>query len=143
MPKTWIYYLALMFPLIVHLLVMDTRFFLDWLWYNGFPDYYNVLNELSVHPKLVEMFGGWALPFFVGTVLCYWIGGDEEDIGGQFLLLPIAYVPFLIAARTISAAEFDPAMLYAYPLVVIPVGYLYLFPWVVFIKVFDKLRLVV
>jgi hypothetical protein len=142
MPKTWIYYLAVIMPLLAHLLVMDTRFFLDWLWYNGYPDYYNVLNELSVHPMLVEMFGGWALPVFIGTVLSYWVGGDEEDIGGQFLVLPLFYVPFLLVGNAITQG-FTISMLYTYPLVVIPVGYLYLFPWITFLKVFDRLRLVV
>jgi hypothetical protein len=143
MPKTWIYYLAVILPLIAHLLVMDTRFFLEWLWYNGHADYYDVLNVWSVNPRLVEMFGSWALPFFIGTILCYWIGGDEEDISGQFLLLPLAYVPFLILGNTLINAHFEPSTLYVYPLIVIPVGYLYLFPWIVFIAVFDRLRLVV
>lgn len=142
MPKTWIYYIAVILPLIVHLLIMDTRFFLEWMWYNGYEDYYNMLNELSVHPTLLEMFGGWSLPICLGTVLCHWIGGDEEDISGQFLMLPLFYIPFLIGGNAIERG-FDISMLYTYPLVAIPAGYLYLFPWIVFVRVFDKLRLVV
>jgi len=142
MPKTWIYYLAVILPLVAHLLVLDTRFFLDWLWYNGHHDYYNVLNVLSVDPLLVDLFGGWPLPVFIGTVLCYWVGGDEEDISGQFLMLPLAYIPFLIGGAAI-AKGFEVSMLYTYPLIAVPIFYLYIFPWVVFIKVFDKLRLVV
>src|SRR5690242_1515217 len=109
MPKTWIYYLAVILPLVAHLLVMDTRFFLEWLWYHGYPEYYDVLNVLSVNPMLVEMFGSWALPVFIGTVLCFWIGGEEEDISGQFLLLPIFYVPFILGGNAITN-EFDVSM---------------------------------
>jgi hypothetical protein len=143
MPRTWIYYLALILPLVAHLFVMDTRFFLEWLWYNGYADYYDVLNVLSVNPQMVDLFGGWPLPVFVGTVLCYWIGAEEENIDGQFLLLPLAYLPFLIIGKALVSFSFDSAMLYMYPLVIIPIGYLYIFPWVLFVRVFDKLRLVV
>jgi len=142
MPKTWIYYLAVIFPLVVHLLVMDTRFFIDWLWYSGYADYYDVLNVLSVNPLMVDLFGGWPLPIFIGTVMSYWVGGDEEDISGQFMMLPLFYMPFLIGGNAI-AHGFELSMLYVYPLIVIPIGYLYIFPWVVFVRVFDKLRLVV
>lgn len=145
MPKTWIYFLAVLLLLAFHVLVMDTRFFLDWLWYSGHETHYHLLNAVSTNEQVIELFGGWPLPVFVVTVLYYWIDRhDEEDnISGQFLLLPLFYVPFLIVGNAIVDLSFDPATLYMYPVVVIPAGYLYVLPWAAFVWVFSKLRLVV
>lgn len=143
MPRTWIYFLALILPLVAHLIVLDTRFVLERLWYAGYTDYYNLLNEMSVNPTVVELFGGWSLPIFVGTVMCFWLGADEEDIDSQFLLLPLGYIPFLMIGAWVSKGSFEVTTLYSYPLMVILIGYLYVLPWVVFVRVFDKLHLVV
>jgi hypothetical protein len=143
MPRTWIYFTALILPLVAHLIVLDTRFVLERLWYAGYTDYYNMLNELSVHPTIVEFFGGWPLPVFIGAVLCYWIGADEENIDAQFMLLPLVYAPFLVIGTALVNQSFDLSTLYSYPVAAILIGYLYIFPWVVFVRVFDKLHLVV
>lgn len=145
MPRTWLYYIALLIPLIANLVFMHTRVAVEWLWYNGYADYYMVINALSAHPQVIEYFGGWPLPVFLVTVFIHWTNDDldEDDIANQFLLLPLAYVPFLIIGNAAVAGSFDPLTLYRYPLVAVPAGYLYILPWAFFIWTFKKFRLVV
>lgn len=144
MPKAWIYYIALVVLLAVHVLVMHTRFFIEWLWYQGYADLYNALNELSVQPQMMEYFGSWALPVFIITVFTLWLSeyNQDDNIGGQFAMLPLVYTPFLIVGNAVTAG-FEVSMLYTYPLVVILAGYLYILPWALFVWAFDKMRLVV
>ncbi len=147
MPKYWIYLIALPLPLLAHILVVDTSLVTNWLWYGGYEQAYHALNNLRAMPGLSNYFGLWPLSVFTVTVLCYWMkeiaetGG--ESLGAQFVLLPIAYVPFSFFYEILSKFHFEASMLYAHPLVVIPVWYLYLFPWYVFLWVFGKLHLVV
>ncbi len=145
MPRTWFYFIALLLPLVAAVLVFDTRIFLEWLWYHGYEDYFNTLNELSVQPELVDIFGGWPFPIFIGTVFCYWVKEFHEPdaITLQFLLLPVAFVPFLIIGHALTVWHFDSSTLYSYPLVVIPMGYLYVLPWAVVVWALSKLGLVV
>lgn len=145
MPRAWLYFLALWLPLAVSVLVLDTRFFLEWLWYKGYGDYYNLLNALSVQPQLVECLKGWPFPIFVMTVFAYWMTEyhEPEAIAHQFLLLPIAYIPFLIVGRALETWQFTPEMYQMYPFVVLLGGYAYVLAWVAFIWILDRLRLVV
>src|SRR4029079_6638664 len=102
---------------------------------------------LRVLTDLTEFFGAGPLSLFTLTVFSYWMMVVTEEgyegLGAQFLLLPIFYVPFRLVADALTQWHFDASMLYVHPLVVIPAGYLYLFPWLVFLWVFGKLRLVI
>ncbi len=145
MPRSWIYFTALFLLLFVRVLLLDMNFVSDWLWYNGYEAEYYLLANLRQEPQLARFFGGWALPLFVIAVITYWLAAREQDddnLPAQFALLPIAYVPFCMVGEMLRTLSFDVSMLYIYPLVLIPAGYLYLFPWLVFVWVFSKLRLI-
>ena len=142
MPRTWIYSIALVLPMLFSILVLYTPF-VDWLWYQQHEGAYYLLSALKVNPWFVEFLGGWGLPVFTCTVVAYWqMDHDDDAIASQFMLLPIAYVPFSIIGAMLTKLQFDATFFYTHPLVVIPVGYLYLFPWMLFVWVFSKLRLV-
>lgn len=130
MPRSWLYILALLLAAIAAASIFDTRVFLEWLWYNGYEDYFNILNEISVQSPWVNIFGGWPFPLFVFTVICFWIQEQTpSSITFQFLVLPIAFIPFLIVARAVGAWYIDNDTLYAYPMAIILAGYAYLLPW--------------
>ena len=142
MPKAWIYYIALIFPLVLRVLVLNTPF-VDWLWYHGYHDSYYIFSALRVNPMFLEFIGGWPLPVFIGTVWLYWFMDEEFDaVPKQFLLLPLVFVPFSIIGTALANLSFDPATLYTHPLAVIPAGYLYIMPWVVLVWALAKCRLV-
>jgi len=141
MPKVWLYYIALVLPLVVRVLTLT--FFTDWLWYHHYEKAFYFLSSLSVQPQFVQFIGGWAYPVFVGTVICRWVmDEDGESLPLQFLMLPLVYAPFAIVGEVLTHAEFHASMLYTFPLVIIPFGYIYVFAWVIFIWVVEKLRLV-
>jgi hypothetical protein len=142
MPRMWIYFIALALPLAFRIVVVNTGLD-EWLWYQRYPDAYYILSALKVNPLFLETLALWPLAFFTGTMFFYWtIDLDDEAIASQFLLLPIIYVPFSILGTWVLNWGFDFTLFYKHPLVLIPAGYLYLFPWIVFVWVFSKLRLV-
>jgi hypothetical protein len=142
MPRTWIYLIALVLPLALRLLLLNTSF-LEWVWYQRYEEVYYFLSALSVNPMFLEFMQAWTLVVFTATVFFYWTTDlDDEAVASQFLLLPMIYVPFSIIGTWLSNLNFDPTLLYSHPLIIIPVGYLYLLPWIVFVWVFSKLRLV-
>ena len=142
MPKAWIYYIAVFIPFVVSVVIAHTGF-VEWLWYNGHEDAYYFWSALRVNPMFVDFVGGWPLPVFICTVLIYWsMEADADTMSKQFLLLPIVYVPFSIVGNALSRFTIDTSTLYAYPLVLLPAGYLYILPWVCFIWIFTKLHLV-
>lgn len=142
MPGTWIYFIALGLPLLLRTLLWPDTV-VEWFWYQGHEEAYHFLSRLRVNPHFLEYWGGWPLPVFIITVFIYWAAEyDEESIARQFLLLPLAYVPFSVFGTMLERLEFDASLLYLHPLILIPTGYLYVLPWVVFVWVFSKLRLV-
>ena len=142
MPKHWLYFLALGLPLVLRFLMFNTSF-VEYLWYQHHEQAYYFLSELRVQPTFASFIGSWALPLFVFTVACYWRMEEEFDsLPHQFLLLPIAYIPFVIAADFLFNHHFETSSLYSYPLIILPFGYMYIFTWVVFIWVMEKVRLV-
>jgi hypothetical protein len=141
MPKTWLYYFALVLPLIFRVLMLNTDF-INWVWYGGYQQTYNFLAALKVQPQFLTFIGGWPLPVFILTVICWWQMDDDDGIPAQFLLLPLAYVPFTIVGDILLTAHFDETNLYIHPLVIIPIGYVYVFAWTIFIWLLEKLRLV-
>ncbi|NBX03285.1 MAG: hypothetical protein EBR02_04350 [Alphaproteobacteria bacterium] len=143
MPKTWLYIFALVLPLIFSGLLLHTGM-LSWLWYNGYPETYTMLSPLTINVPFLTYLGGWAFPIFVATMCGYWIYEHEDDaVASQFLLVPIAYVPFSIAVTMISRMQADFSLFYIQPLVIIPIGYMYVACWVFIIWILEKLRLAV
>lgn len=142
MPKSWLYYLSILLPLVFALAVLDTRAVIEWLWYHEYFDAYNKLNPLSVQPQLVKFLGGWPFPVFIGTLTCYWLA-DGDAMGEQFLLLPIFYVPFSIIGEILVTREFNPSSLYINPMVIVLAGYCYVLPWAIFVRLLDRMRLVI
>ncbi len=142
MPKSWLCFIALILPLAFRVLMLDTDF-VNGLWYRQDFAAYNMLNALRAQPLFLEFIGGWPLPVFVVTVCCYWIMDEDSDsIPGQLLLLPIVYLPFTIIGDWLVSRQFHAADLYVHPLVLLPVGYAYVLTWALFIRILDKLRLV-
>ena len=142
MPKTWIYIFALVLPLIFRVLLLNSPM-LSWLWYHGYPETYTFLNNLTINQPFLTFIGGWALPIFVVTIIGYWlIESEDEVISSQFLLVPIAYVPFSLAVTMISNMRVDFSLFYIHPLVIVPIGYVYIIFWVVLIWILEKLRIV-
>ena len=61
----------------------------------------------------------------------------------QFMLLPLAYIPFSIIGFTLAHAEFQVSYLYTNPMIILIFGYSYVLTWAVIVWMFDKLKLVV
>ena len=142
MPKTWMYMFALVLPLIFRVLLLHTPM-LNWLWYQGYPETYKMLSPLTINAPFLMYIGGWAYPIFVATMFGYWlIEHDDDAVASQFLLLPIAYVPFSIAVTMISRLQADFTLFYVQPLVIIPIGYIYVIFWVVLLWILEKIKLV-
>lgn len=142
MPKHWLYYIALIVPLVARGIIYHTSF-VESFWYSGNHDVYYALSALRVNHLFVEFIGGWALPAFIILIGAYWHADIHTDHDTQFLLLPLYYVPITIIVNIASNRALDPAILYVHPLVVIPLGYIYVLTWVACIKLFEKLRIVV
>lgn len=141
MPKIWLYYIAVVLPALLRLGIQDPC--LEWMWYHNHQQAYMIFSAMSVQPQFLTLACGWAMPVFVVTVLSYWVIDDNsEGIPEQFLLLPIAYLPFTIIGDILVTRDFEPSILYTHPVLILPFGYAYVFIWAVFIRVMDKLRLV-
>lgn len=142
MPKTWVYIFSLLLPVIFSLLVVRTPF-VDWLWYNGYPELYNTLALLKINAVFLTYMGSWALPIFVATAIGYWMMETEDEIiSSQYLLVPIAYVPFSLVVTMVANMQVDFTWFYIQPLVIIPAGYVYIFMWIIIIWVLEKIKLV-
>lgn len=140
MPKTWFYFIALFAPIIVRVLLLNTTF-VEWLWYEGYHDAYYLLAKFRINPQFQQYIAGWPLPVFTITVCAYWMMNDDQGIPDQFLMLPLAYVPFSIIGTVLVRGDF-PSDLIMQPLVIVPFGYIYVIIWVVFLWVMEKCRLV-
>jgi hypothetical protein len=141
MPKHWLYHIALFIPMISGILVYHTGF-VEWLWYQGHEQGYYTLAGLRENPLFKEFMGGWALPIFIVIIGGWWHIDEHADHGDQFLLLPLLFVPVAIIVHCVSTMTFQPSVLYYYPLLIIPFGYLYILCWVVCVWVFEKLHIV-
>lgn len=144
MPRNWIYLIALILILVLRILIVDTTWLAQWVWYRGQADAYYALLALRENPTVLEFVGGWPLPVFIVSAYIYWTNEDNDnDMGAQFLMLPLAYLPFSIVGTMLQNQAIDLSKFFIYPLIIIPAGYLYVTPWVVFVWVFSKLKLVV
>ena len=141
MPKVWFYFFALFLPLVLRALLLNIGF-VEWLWYHDYQQAYYVMSQLRINPQFMEFLGGWALPFFTGTVCCYWMMHGGEGIPEQFLMLPIFYIPFTVLGDILMSWHFDASNLVTHPLTILPIGYAYVLSWEIFIRVMDKFRLV-
>lgn len=144
MPKHWLYYIALCMPLVFRVLILNTGF-VNWLWYNNYPNAYYFFSALAVNPSFLTFVGGWALPVFVFTIISFWVmemAHGDDHIEHHFILLPVMYVPFSIVGDFLVTLQFNPMNLFAHPVIIIPFGYLYIGMWEVFIRVMSRLNLV-
>ena len=142
MPKYWVYYVAVLLPVIFRLIILNTGF-VNWLWYQGYEQQYYFFSSLAINPIFLEMIANWALALFALLVIAYWIVEEDKDsIGKQFLLLPLVYVPFCIVGAMLTNFAIDVSMFIRHPLVIIPFGYIYIFPWVIIVWLLEKLRIV-
>lgn len=142
MDKQWGYFLAVFFLLIVRVGVLNTNYG-EILGSLGYTDTSAFILLLKNSVVFNQFMGSWALPVFVVTVLAYWaFHRDEGLIPMQFLILPIAYVPFSIVGEILSTAEAHLSYIWVHPLVILPFGYFYVSFWTIFIWLLEKLRIV-
>ncbi len=141
MNKKWAYYIAVLFLLVLRFGVLNTNYdqFLSNWHYDNAAAFIQLLRN---SPTYNEFMGNWGLPFYVACVLVYWsTNEDDSGIPMQFLLLPLAYLPFSIIGTILMTAEFQPQTLWVHPLIILPFGYLYVSFWTIFIWIFQKIRL--
>lgn len=142
MSSKWIYLLAVLLLLVVREVVVDLDMN-DWLLSHGYASQAQTLARLKQSPPFTKFIGCWALPVFVVAVLLFWITEkDNANITKQFILLPIVYVPFSIFFAILSKAEFRLSYLYEHPLVILPVGYMYIGFWLMVVWLLGKMRMV-
>jgi hypothetical protein len=141
MRKKWAYFIAVIFLLVIRFGVLNTNYD-QWLLSLNYQKTSYFVSMLRNSAAFQEFMGSWALIFYIGAVLIFW--ATEEDDSGipmQFLLLPIAYVPFSIIGAILMNAEFRFNYLWIHPLIILPFGYLYVSLWTILIWLFDKLRI--
>ncbi len=123
MPRNWLYYIALICPLALRIVLLNTGF-VEWLWYQHHEQAYYMLTALREQPYFLAFLGGWKLPIFIIAIICWWnVEDSDEGIPAQFLLVPLGYVPFAMAADILNNGLLDEATFYVYPLVILPIGY--------------------
>lgn len=138
-----IYTIALLLPSIFGLVVGHTGF-VDWLWYSGYEQEYYKMATLKEAGSFKTFLSGWPLAVFTGVVLFYWVAsGELETVHKQFPLLPLAFVPFSILGTMLISFKFDVSTLYVHPLIIIPAGYLYIFPWLILVWVMKKIGIII
>ncbi|MFW0777152.1 MAG: hypothetical protein ACN2B6_05480 [Rickettsiales bacterium] len=143
MPRAWIYYIAVVLPLVFYVM-LEFMPFTDWLWYGGYEREYWFFLGLKDNDTFQEFIGGWPFWVFIFTILVYWNADqDNESVCNQFYLLPVVFVPFSIIGSALMNLEFNPATLYTHPFIIILAGYCYVLPWLMFVWVMSKLRLLV
>jgi|GEM_PF-2566258 len=142
MPRSWMYFFALVFPILFRVLLLNLSLH-EWFWYNDYKTVYQLLARLSVSELFLNLVAGWGYPVFVITIMSYWLmGAEDETVSQQFLLLPLAYVPFAMVADILINMEVNVKIFYTYPFVIIPFGYIYVFFWIVVIWLLGKIRIV-
>jgi hypothetical protein len=142
MNAKWMYMLALLCLPLMRVAVLNTDLDL-YLANTGFMGGAQFIQMLRTSPPFIDFIGNWALPVFAATAIIYWITDtDDSDISKQFLLLPIAYIPFSIVGMVLKTASFQLSYLYVHPLVILPFGYFYVFTWALLVWILSKLRIV-
>ena len=138
MSTKWIYGFAVFLLLLLRIVVLSTHLDASFaaMHMDGLASF---IASLRASPYFVHYLGNWGLPVFVIAVFVFWMTDSEDgDISKQFLLLPIAYVPFAIVGTVLATAEFQLSYLYVYPLVILPFGYAYVSLWVLLVWLLGK-----
>ena len=137
--KTYFYYFAVLGLLIGRILTLNFNF-AGWLHGMGWDKPAAMVVALRDNSSFVHFIGGWALPIFVFAVLIYWLTEEhDEGIPRQFLLLPIAYIPFALIVDILTRGEFYLSMLMQHAMVILPYGYIYILTWAVCIWLREKI----
>ena len=143
MSRNWLYLLAVLLLPGLSLLV-NVGHYDDWLHAHHYDRAAAIIAALRGNDQFQDFMGGWVFPAFIAIVLIYWIiAEDKSCIPTQFMLLPLAYIPFSIFGFTLAHAKFEFSYLYTNPLIILAFGYTYVLVWAAIVWVFDKLRLVV
>jgi hypothetical protein len=142
MNRNWLYLIAVMTLPMLRVLINDVHID-DWLHAKHHDVIANFVTALRDNDKFQEFIGGWVFPAFLSLFFMYWIiQEDKSRIPMQFMLMPLAYIPFSIVGFTLVHAEFQVSYLYANPLIILTFGYAYVLFWAGAIKLFEKLKLV-
>jgi len=142
MNRNWLYLLAVLLLPLLSLLVNVVHYD-DWLHAHHYDHTAALIVLLRDNDQFQDFIGGWVFPAFVALVVGYWaIAEDKSCIPTQFILLPLAYIPFSILGFTLVHAEFQFSYLYTNPLIILAFGYGYALIWAAIVWLFDKLKLV-
>jgi hypothetical protein len=141
MDKKWLYIFALLLPVILRVLAIDTPLVesLMTLHYEAPARFFYALR---LHPQFVLFVGGWPLPLFIACVVLYWLSANNEnDMGVQFMLLPLIYAPFDITATFLYINDWTFSFVFPHILTIMAFGYPYIFAWTVLIWCLEKIGL--
>lgn len=142
MNRNWFYLVALLMLPGIRILVNELHYD-TWLHQIHYDRVADCVAALRANEQFQAFLGGWVFPAFVALVLVYWmLEEDKSAIPTQFLLLPLAYIPFSIIGFTLAHAEFQTSYLYVNTLIILTFGYLYVLLWMGMVALFEKLRLV-
>lgn len=143
MPKAWLYMFALALPFIFRVLLVDLSAH-NFLWYQGYEHAYDIFSRLSVNQVFLDIIGNWGLPAFLVVVISYWmIDYDEDAINAQFLITPLGYTVFALIGTAVKDMGINDWHIFInYPLIIIPLGYMYIFLWVILAWILEKIGLV-
>lgn len=141
MSKKWAYCFAVLFILILRFGIMNTPLD-EQLIALHYDKLAHVITLLKAAPIFTEFVGSWAMPVFVVTVILFWLTSQEDEaIPMQFLILPIAFIPFSIIGAILTNAEFRFNYFWIHPLIILPFGYFYVSMWTILIWILEKLRI--
>lgn len=135
----WFYIIALLLLPCIRVLVLDLPTD-QWVASMGYQQLATTLQLLKANGVFIAYMGNWALPVFVVIAMLFWLSDDSMEVPKHFLLVPIAYVPFSIVGTVLMTAEFRFDYLYVHPLVIIPVGYIYVTIWVLLAWILRKIK---
>lgn len=141
MNKKWFYFLAVLMLPVIRIIVLNTGYD-AWLTGAGYAKAGAFIAMLKDNKIFQQFIGGWVFPFYIVAVIVFWcVEEDDTRIGQQFLLLPLAYIPFTILGFTLVNAEFQFSYLYVHPLIILTFGYIYVGFWVMVLALMSKLGL--
>jgi len=142
MNKKWFYIMALLSLPLLRVVVLNTGYD-AWLLNANYTKAAAFITMLKTSELFQQFVGGWIFPCYVVGILSFWcMEEDDSRIGQQFVLLPLAYIPFTILGFTLVNAEFKVSYLYQHPLIVVTFGYLFVGFWSLILWLLMKIGIV-
>ncbi len=139
--RNWICLIGLLTLPLMRVLVNNSHYD-EWFSKFHYDHVAGFIVALRNNEQFQAFIGGWVFPVFVALVLVFWLlEEDKSKISMQFLLLPLAYIPFSILGFTLVHADFEVSYLYVNTLIILTFGYIYILFWGGIMMLFQKLGL--